>query len=122
MQTAITEKKILVVDDSGSMRNLIVGMLRDGGFTNVIVARGGKEAIAMCEHEQPDLVLLDIIMPEVNGMDVLRAIAGKTKIIVVSGVGQDSIIAEAKKLGIVGYLVKPLHGGDLVAMVKHALR
>lgn len=122
MKFAAHEKKILIVDDSLSMRNLLAGILREGGFINVIDAPGGKEAIEMCEREKPDLVLLDIIMPEVNGIDVLRAIAGKTKVIIVSAVGQDGIIAEAKKLGIAGYLIKPLQSGDVIALVKHALK
>lgn len=115
------QKKILIVDDSGSMRNILDGMLREAGFEHILVASGGKEAIEVFGKENPDLVLLDIIMPEVNGMDVLRLLAGRGKVLVVSAVGQDSIVEEAMGLGAVGYLVKPLNAKELETAVRSAL-
>lgn len=64
-------KKILVVDDEFSIREYYKEFLKDNGY-DVIVASGGKEGLEMFKTETPDLVLLDISMPDTNGMDVLK--------------------------------------------------
>lgn len=64
-------KRILVVDDEFSIREYYKEFLRDNGY-DVIVASGGNEGLSMFKTESPDLVLLDISMPDLNGMDVLK--------------------------------------------------
>lgn len=115
------QKNILIVDDSGSMRKVLEDMLKEGGYTNVKTSSGGKEAIEVCEREHPDLVLLDIIMPEVNGMDVLRALSGKMKFLVISAVGQDAVVSEAKALGALDYIVKPLERSQVLSAVSRII-
>jgi two-component system chemotaxis response regulator CheY len=68
---------------------------------------GGREAIDKFKNEKPDFIFLDMIMPEYNGMEVLREIGKQAKIIVVSAVGQQEMITEAKALGALDYVVKP---------------
>lgn len=99
--------KILVADDSNFMRQLLIGILNKAGFTEIIEASNGREALEKAESEKPDLILLDIIMPEVDGIEVLKKISPGFKILVVSAVGQDSVIEQAKKLGAKGYITKP---------------
>jgi two-component system, chemotaxis family, chemotaxis protein CheY len=115
------DKKIVIVDDSGSMRRMLEGMLKDGGFTKVELVGSGKEVIERCKKNPPDLLLLDIIMPEMNGMEVLRELAGKVKVIVISAVGQDNMVDEAKKLGAADYIIKPLDSVHVLETVKKHL-
>ena len=110
-------KKILIVEDSKMMSKFLEDHLRGEGYDNLISASNGKEAIDMYRKESPDLILLDIIMPEMNGMEVLREIGKEAKIIVLSAIGQDSIISEAKAAGAVSYLVKPFDRNDIIAKV-----
>lgn len=102
-----TNIKILIVDDSSFMRNVLRDILVRSGFTHFVEAENGKEAIEKYNIEKPGLVLLDIVMPEMNGMEVLKQIGRITKIIVISAVGQEAMVEEAKQLGARGYIVKP---------------
>lgn len=114
-------KKILIVDDSRSTRRVLEGVLRKAKFFNILLASTGEEAITICEREHPDLVLLDLIMPDQSGMDVLRKIGQSAKVIIVSGVGQDPIIETAKKLGAVDYIVKPIDEEKVLKVIRHHL-
>jgi two-component system chemotaxis response regulator CheY len=99
--------KVLLADDSAFMRKVLKDILEGIGFTNFIEAENGVEAIEKFNAEKPSLVMLDIIMPVKNGIDVLKEIGKKAQIIVVSAVGQDGMIEEAKTLGAVDYIIKP---------------
>lgn len=104
------KKTILVVEDDPILKNLLVQ-----DFTNkyqAVYARNGKEALQMFEEHKPALVLLDLIIPEVNGFDVLAAIRARTDdtkntpVIVVSNLGQGEDIEKAKTIGANDYLIK----------------
>lgn len=99
--------KILIVDDSQFMRKILKDILSPEGY-EVLEAGNGKEALEKFEAEKPDLVLLDIIMPELDGIGVLQKIGRGTKVIVISAVGQDKMVDEAKRLGALDYIVKPI--------------
>lgn len=99
--------KILTADDSAFMRKILIDILKGAGFSNFIEAENGNQAIEKFKAEKPDLVLLDIIMPEKDGIEVLREIGSTAKAIMVSAVGQDSIIKEAAALGAKGFIIKP---------------
>ncbi len=116
------DKKILIVDDSRSMQSILRDMLEKDGYTNIFVASSGSEAVDIAKRETPALILLDIIMAGTNGMEVLRTLGQTLPIIVVSAIGQDPIIAEAKKLGAVDYLVKPVSAGELARQVQKHLK
>lgn len=105
--TTATDKKILIVDDSAFMRKVLRDIFESAGYTNFIEAGNGRDAIEKYQVDKPDVVFLDIIMPDVNGMDVLRVIGKQSKVIVVSAVGQKEMIEEAKNLGALDYVVKP---------------
>ena len=122
MMNSTQDKKILIVDDSGSMRGLLCGILTGAGYTKISTAASGEEAIALFHKTHPDLVLLDIIMSGMNGMDVLREIGAKTKVMMLSAVGQDSIINEARKIGAIDFITKPLNNEEVITKVSQYLK
>lgn len=113
--------KIFVVDDSMFMRELLSGVLKDAGFSDVQQYKDGVDCINALNTTKPDLILLDIIMPEMNGIDVLKKIGNNMKVLVISAVGQEDFIQEAMHLGALGYIVKPFEKADVIARVQKAL-
>jgi two-component system, chemotaxis family, chemotaxis protein CheY len=114
------EHKILLVDDSHSMQEIVASMIEEAGYQNIRKAESGDEALTLLQLWSPDLVILDIIMEGTNGMDVLTKIGKTTKVVIVSAIGQDPIIAQARSLGAIDYLVKPVTQEDITHMLhKH---
>lgn len=113
--------KILLADDSAFMRNVLKNILQNDGFGNFVEAGDGVEALAKIKSEKPDLVLLDLIMPEKGGVEVLKEIGKIQKVLVISAVGQDSIIKEAATLGAAGYIVKPFDNKQVIDEVNKAV-
>jgi DNA-binding response OmpR family regulator len=112
--------KILVADDSQFMRSILKDILVENGH-DVLEAINGSDAIAQVEAEKPDLLLLDIIMPEVDGIDVLRKIGNTQKTIVISAVGQEKMVEEARTLGALDYIVKPFDNKHVIEIVNKML-
>jgi two-component system, chemotaxis family, chemotaxis protein CheY len=112
--------KILIAEDSQFMRGVLKDILSSEGH-DLVEAVNGKDALAKFEEEKPDLILLDIIMPEVDGIDVLKKIGKKAKIIVISAVGQEKMVDEAKELGALDYIVKPFENHKVLEIVKKVL-
>ncbi|MFH1287709.1 MAG: response regulator [bacterium] len=114
-------KKILIVDDSMFMRKILKDILSDK--YQIVEAESGSTAKKMIKEEKPDLILLDVIMPEgeEEGISVLKntiKTMPKAKIIMVTAVGQDSIIEECKKSGAVDYIIKPFDREKVVNTVE----
>jgi two-component system, chemotaxis family, chemotaxis protein CheY len=109
--------KILIADDSQFMRSVLQDIVVAGGY-EVIEAVNGKEAIEKVEQEKPDLVLLDIIMPETDGIAVLKKIGKTAKVVVISAVGQEKMVDEAKELGALDYIVKPFENKQVLEVIK----
>ena len=102
--------KILIIDDEKDILNTLSSILEDEGFA-VSKAMDGKEGLAIFEREKPDIVLLDVWMPELDGIQVLKRIKKKNKnaiVIVISGHGTISTAVEAVKVGAYDFLEKPL--------------
>ena len=100
--------KILVVDDEDNIRTLVQTMLNREGRDVVLAARG-KEAIAMFQKEHPDLTILDIDMPDIDGITVLRqirAIDPQAKVMVFTGGDSPAVESQAKALGVTDFLRK----------------
>ena len=117
--------KILVVDDSLFTRRIVRNVLNGRGFREVIEAENGKEGLRKYETEKPDVVLLDIIMPDLHGTEVLKKITimdENARVIMLSAVGQEKTIEICNKLGSVGYVVKPFDEKQLVDTVEKTLR
>ncbi|MFT7030699.1 MAG: two-component system chemotaxis response regulator CheY [Marinoscillum sp.] len=114
-------KRILIVDDSGYSRTTLRGLLEEEGFDIVGEAKDGAEALDQIELLKPDLVTLDNIMPDMTGMEILRALKAdgiEVNIIMISAVAQQSAIDEALSLGVKSYLIKPFTKDQLIQKLK----
>src|SRR3989338_9772856 len=112
MATSAKTSKILVVEDESMMREIVTHKLLLNGF-DVKEAFNGKQAVEVWTREKPDLVLLDLILPEMDGFKILEIIRGsqdqdiaKTAVIVLSNLWTNEDILRAQNLKIEGYLVK----------------
>jgi len=113
----VDKKKVLIAEDEPDIRALVVYSLQFAGYT-VIEALNGKEAIALAEREQPDLILLDVRMPAMSGYEacaVLRAQESTREIPVVflSARGQETEIKHGLELGAEEYILKPFGPDEL---------
>ena len=115
--------KILVVDDAVFMRMRCAKMLTDNGF-EVVEARDGKEAVEKYKEAKPDGVLLDITMPNLDGLSALKemlAFDPGARVAMCTAMGQQSIVMEALKSGAVDFVVKPFVSDRVLAAVKKLL-
>ncbi len=114
---------VLVVDDEKSLRNFVRRNLEIRGF-QAFAAANGLEALAIFNTEAIDLVILDLMMPHMNGMETIRRIRQEslTPIIVLSALGEEDDKVQALNLGADDYLTKPFGVGELMARVQAVLR
>lgn len=122
----MAREKILVVDDEADILELVSYNLSKDGF-QVIRAQSGEDAVASAQSEIPDLILLDIMLPGIDGLDVCRAIRRneKTKsipIIFLTAKGEEADVVAGLELGADDYLVKPFSPRVLLARAKAILR
>jgi len=104
-------KTVLIVDDSSFMRRLIKKIILKNGFDVVGEANNGKLGVEKYKELNPDLVTMDLVMDEMNGLDALKeilAIDPDANVIMVSSMGQDVIVRDAIVLGAKNFLLKPL--------------
>ncbi|KKP69312.1 two-component system response regulator [candidate division CPR3 bacterium GWF2_35_18] len=114
--------KILIADDSAFMRTVLKNILMKAGFNTILEAKDGLEAVEKYESENPDILLLDIIMPNLDGLGVLQKLRfKKANVIVVSAVGQEKMVNEAKSLGAIDFIIKPFDADNVVQAVKKIL-
>jgi len=118
------DKKILIVDDAAFMRMMIKDTLTKNGYTNIIEASDGKIAVETYNTEKPDLVIMDITMPNMDGLQALAAIKqinSGSKVLMCSAMGQESMVVEAIKLGALDFIVKPFKPDRILQTVAKAL-
>jgi CheY-like chemotaxis protein len=113
--------KILVADDEQDIRDLLGFTLKFAGH-EVIMASNGEEAFQLAQQEKPELVLLDVRMPRMNGYEACRQIKAdpalkNVKVVFVSAWGQDSEINTGLEAGAIGYIVKPFEPNQLILKV-----
>ncbi|TBU73496.1 fused response regulator/phosphatase [Pseudomonas daroniae] len=116
-----TSATLLLIDDDEVVRASIAAYLEDSGF-NILLAGNGTQGLEVFERERPDLVICDLRMPQVDGLELIRRINAldiAAPIIVVSGAGVMADVVEALRLGAADYLIKPLE--DL-AVLEHSVR
>ena len=102
--------KILVVDDAAFMRMMVKDTLTKGGYTDLFEAVDGADAVEKYNEIKPDLVIMDITMPNMDGLEALKAIkAGDpgATVVMCSAMGQESMVIEAIKSGAKDFIVKP---------------
>ena len=116
---------VLIVDDTLFMRASIKEMLGENGHSVAGEASNGKEAVDMYSEVNPDVVLMDITMPDMDGLEALRLIKEKdpkAKVIMCTAMGQQAIVAKAVELGAEQFIVKPFQAERLMAAIENVCR
>ncbi|MBF0377067.1 MAG: response regulator [Desulfamplus sp.] len=119
-----TSLNFMVVDDSGITTRKMAKVLEELGHNVVGVARTGKEAIERYVEVNPDMVTMDITMPDMNGIEATRHICREYKdamIIMVTSHGQEQMVIDAIKAGALGYVIKPFKPETLKASIDRIL-
>jgi two-component system alkaline phosphatase synthesis response regulator PhoP len=121
----VKQKKILIADDNENIRAALTYLLEDEGYT-LFLARDGAEALRKVKEVSPDILFLDIIMPEINGYDVCRTIKNdpdlmKTYIIMLTAKGQVDEQERGKDIGADEYVVKPFSPMEILAKINNIL-
>lgn len=117
--------RILIVDDSTYIRTMLRSALEEQGFDVVGEAINGESAIDMAAALSPDLITLDNILPDMTGIDILKAFKEMNmdhKVIMISAVGQQSAIVEAISNGASDYLVKPYDKERLINIINELVK
>lgn len=114
-------KRILVVDDSPTERFFLTNLLRKSGY-EVLTAENGEQGVAMAKEEQPDLVLMDVVMPGLNGFQATRQLSRdpttqKIPVILCTTKDQETDRVWGMRQGAVEYLVKPVVAEDLLGKI-----
>lgn len=119
----MNEYKILIIEDDKSIQNLLKISLKANGY-EYLVAENGLTGLSLFLCEHPNLILLDLGLPDVDGLEVLKQIKGNgnTPVIVVSARGQEREKVQALDLGADDYITKPFNVGELMARIRAALR
>ena len=102
--------KVMFVDDSSFMRGILKGIILKEPYELAGEAENGKDAVERYQQLKPDLVTMDIVMPEMDGIDAVKAIREKdpaARIIMVSAMGQQSMVIEAIQAGARDFIIKP---------------
>jgi two-component system chemotaxis response regulator CheY len=111
--------KVLLVDDAAFMRMRCARLLQEEGH-EVVEAANGREAVAAYQTQKPDAVLMDITMPEMDGLEALRAIRSvdpEARVAMLTAMGQQAIVIEAIKSGARDFVVKPFERERVLAAI-----
>lgn len=114
-------QKVLIVDDSLYMRTIIKDALSAAGYEVVGQASTGEQAIDQAIELMPDIITLDNILPDMLGLDILKVLREeelKSKIVMITAVGQQSVVDEGMRLGADDYIVKPFTSEQLLASLE----
>nr|WP_302595208.1 response regulator [uncultured Cellulosilyticum sp.] len=114
-------KKVLIVDDAAFMRMMIKDILSKNGYEVAGEAENGLKAVDKYKELTPDLVLMDITMPEMNGIDAVKAIKGfdpGAKIVMCSAMGQQAMVIESIQAGARDFIVKPFQADRVLEAVR----
>ncbi len=117
-------KRILVVDDAAFMRMMIKNILTKYGYEVVGEAENGAVAVQMYKELNPDLVTMDITMPEMDGIECVKAILAidpQANIVMVSAMGQQAMVMEAIQAGAKDFIVKPFQQERILQAIERAL-
>lgn len=114
-------KQVLIVDDALFMRNLLRDIFEAAGWQVVAEAENGLQAVEQFKAHQPDLVTMDIVMPEMNGLEALHKIIEtdpQATIIMCSALGQDSLVMEAIRAGAKDFIIKPFQERQVLEIIE----
>ena len=116
--------KILMVDDAAFMRMTLKNTLTQAGYTELFEAEDGEKAVEVYNAEKPDLVFMDITMPNKAGLEALKAIKASdpgATVVMCSAMGQESMVMESIKSGAKDFIVKPFKPERILSTVKKIL-
>ncbi|WP_017873509.1 response regulator [Candidatus Caldatribacterium saccharofermentans] len=116
--------RIMIVDDAAFMRMMLKDILTKNGYEVVAEASNGKEAVLKYEEVKPDLVTMDITMPEMDGITAVREIKKRdpnARIIMCSAMGQQAMVVDAIQAGARDFIVKPFKPERVIEAVKKVL-
>ena len=119
------KQKVLIVDDSYYMRTMLKNLLADAGYEVVGEAPNGEEAVKLARSVNPQLITLDVILPDTTGLEVLKQIKKETpdmKVVMVSAMGQEMVVNEAIQNGAQAYLVKPFNEEKVLEVVENVFK
>ncbi|MEO0255156.1 MAG: response regulator [candidate division WOR-3 bacterium] len=117
--------RVLIVDDAQFMRKLLADILKKGGYEICGEASNGEEAVRLYRELKPDIVTMDIVMPDKSGIDAVREIISfdpHAKIIMVSAMGQQPLVLEAIQAGAKDYIVKPFQPARVLEAVERVIK
>jgi AmiR/NasT family two-component response regulator len=117
------QRRVLVAEDEALIRLDLVEMLREEGYAVAGEAADGEEAVRLATELRPDLVILDVKMPKVDGIDAASTIAGEriAPVVILTAFSQRDLVERARDAGAMAYLVKPFAKHDLVPAIELAL-
>jgi two-component system chemotaxis response regulator CheY len=104
-------RTVMIVDDALFMRKIIRGILEEKGYQVVAEAASGIEAMRRLRDHAPDILILDIILPDANGLDLLKSIlcaSPSSRVAICSAIGQEAVVQKAMDLGARAFIQKPL--------------
>lgn len=117
--------RILIVDDAEIMRDMLRGILETAGYNIVGEAGDGEQALNEYQRLKPDLVIMDISMPRMDGIHALKFIKAydpKAKVVMCSAMGQQEMVIDAIELGAKEFIVKPFHAEAVLNIISRVLR
>jgi len=117
-------KKVLIVDDASVVRLMIRKILTQNGFTIIGEATNGKDALVKYKELKPDVVTMDMIMPEADGIQATKDILAfdkNAKVVIVSGIDQKEMLAQAINAGASSYIVKPFETDRVISTLNEVL-
>jgi two-component system chemotaxis response regulator CheY len=120
----VSSSTVLVCDDAVFMRTMVSDILSQAGFTVVGEAENGKQAVEKYQELKPDLVTMDIIMPEMGGIEAVKKITQMdpgARILMCSAMGQQSLVQEALQAGARDFVVKPFQPSRVLEAVQRVL-
>ena len=118
-------KKVLIVDDASVARLLIKKILKQDDFTVVGEAANGKDALVKYKKLRPDVVTMDMIMPETDGLQATKDILAfdrNAKVVIVSSIDQKEMLVQAIKAGASSYIVKPFESDRVISTLNEVLK
>ena len=116
--------RVLIVDDAAFMRMMIKDILEKNGFEIVGEASNGLKGVELYKTEKPDIVTMDITMPEMDGIEAVKAIKAfdpKAKVIMCSAMGQQTMVMDAIRAGARDFIVKPFQADRVLEAIKKVL-
>lgn len=116
--------RVLIVDDANFMRATLRDIFNRSGFEVVAEAKNGREAVSLYAQHLPDLVTMDIVMPEMGGIDAVRVITEahpEARVVMCSAMGQQQLVIEAIQAGARDFVIKPFQASRVIEAALRAL-